>query len=60
MKYTKRIRKIHTDFVASRDNIQSSLSTFFRYKPFYITSPSERVKKSHAFVLNPKTSIYWE
>ena len=42
MIYTKTIRKMHRDFVASRDNIQCSLSTFFRYKPFYITPPSER------------------
>ena len=33
------------DFVASRDNIQCSLSTFFRYKLFYITPPSERDKE---------------
>ena len=44
--YTKTIRKINTGFVASRDNIQCSLSTFFRYKPFYITPPSERQKES--------------
>ena len=47
MIYTKTIRKIHTDFVASRDNIQFSLSTFFRYKPFYITPLSEREKESY-------------
>ena len=46
MMYTKTIRKMHTDFVASRDNIQCSLSTFFRNKPFYITPPSEREKES--------------
>ena len=43
--YTKTIRKMHTDFVASRGNIQCSLSTFFRYKPFYITRPSERERE---------------
>ena len=42
MIYTKTIRKMHTGFVASRDNIQCSLSAFVRYKPFYITPPSER------------------
>ena len=46
MIHTKTIRKMHTDFVASRDSIQCSLSTFFRYKPFYITPPSEREKES--------------
>ena len=46
MIYTKTIRKMHADFVASRDNIQFSLSTFFRYKPFYITLLSEREKES--------------
>ena len=59
MIHTKTIRKMHTDFVASRDSIQCSLSTFFRYKPFYITPPSEREKKSHGYVLNAKTSIYF-
>ena len=44
--YTKTIRKMHTDFVASRDNILGSLSTFLRYKPLYITLPSEREKES--------------
>ena len=46
MIHTKTIRKMHTDFVASRYSIQCSLSTFFRYKPFYITPPSEREKES--------------
>ena len=32
----KTIRKMHTYFVASSGNIQCSLSTFFRYNPFYI------------------------
>ena len=59
MIYTKAIRKMHTDFVASRDNIQCPLSTFFRYKQFYIASPAEREKKSNTFVLNTKTFIYF-
>ena len=42
MTYSKTVRKMNTDSVTSRDNIQCSLSTFFRYKPFYITPPSER------------------
>ena len=46
MVLTKTIRKMHTDFVASRDSIQCSLSTFFRYKPFYIIPSSEREKES--------------
>ena len=46
MIYTKKIRKMHTDVVASRDNIQCSLSTFLRYKAFYITPPSETEKES--------------
>ena len=46
MIYTKTIRKMHTDFVASRDNIECSFSAFFRYEPFYITPPSEREKES--------------
>ena len=48
--YTKTIRKMHTDFAASRDNIQCSLSTFFRSKPFYITPPPEREKESYLFI----------
>ena len=44
MIYTKAIRKMHTDFVASRDNIQCPLSTFFRHKQFYI-APLRREKK---------------
>ena len=46
MIYTKTRRKMPKDFVASRDNIECSLSTFFRYQPFYITPPSEREKES--------------
>ena len=50
---------MHTDFVASRDNMQCSLSTFFRNKPFYITPSSEKEKKSHVFVLNAKEISYY-
>ena len=49
---------MYTDFVASRDNIQCSLSTLFRYKPFYITPPSERERES-CLCINAKTSIYF-
>ena len=58
MTYTKAIRKMHTDFVASRDNIQCSLSTFSDISHFTLHH-LQREKKSHAFVLNVKTSIYF-
>ena len=45
MIYTKTII-LHKHFVVSIENIQCSLSTLFRYKPFYITPPSEREKES--------------
>ena len=35
MIYMKTTRKIHTDFVASRGNVQCLISTFIRYKPLH-------------------------
>ena len=43
--YTKPIRKLHTSFLEKTD-LMCSLSTFFKYKPFYIVPPSEREKES--------------
>ena len=58
MTYTKAIRKMHTDCVVSRDNIQCSLSTFSDISHFTLHH-LQREKKSHAFVLNVKMSIYF-
>ena len=49
----------HTLDFEDQKNTEFTEITFFRYKPFYITPPSERLKKSHAFVLNAKRSIYF-
>ena len=58
MIYIKTIRKMHTDFVALRDNIQCSLQLSSDKRHFTLHH-FQREKKSHAFVLNAKTSIYF-
>ena len=54
--YTKTIRKMHTDFVASRDNINVHFQFSSDISHVTLHHP-QREKNSHAFVLNAKTSI---
>ena len=44
MVYTKPIRKMFQSFTEKEGNC-CSLSTFLKYKPFYITNPTEREKE---------------
>ena len=44
--YTEAIRKLHAKFLSLRENVHCSFSSFFKYKPFYITPPKEREKES--------------
>ena len=45
MVYTQPIRKLHEKYLKDQD-IKCSVSTFIKYKPFYITNPTEREKES--------------
>ena len=44
MVYTRPVKKIYQAFVETR--FACSISTFIKYKPFYITEPTEREKES--------------
>ena len=46
MVYTKSLNHLHLDFLEGNPGITCSLSTFFKYKPFYIEEPTEREKQS--------------
>ena len=45
MVYAQPIRKLF-DLFKEKESGKCSLSTFIKYKPFYITSPTEREKES--------------
>ena len=45
MVYSKQIRKMYKEFT-EKNNFKCSLCTFLKYKPFYITPPTEREKES--------------
>ena len=64
--YTEAIRKLHAKFLPLRENVHCSFSSFFKYKPFYITPPKEREKESclcikcqnaHLFLIGIKNYI---
>ena len=44
--YMEKNRKLHTKFLLSRENVHCSFSTFFKYKPFYITPLPEQEKET--------------
>ena len=47
MVYTRPVKKIYQAFVET--GFACSISTFIKYKPFYITAPTEREKESFLF-----------
>ena len=44
--YMEKNRKLHTKLLLSRENVHCSFSTFFKYKPFYITPLPEQEKET--------------
>ena len=45
MVYTKPIRELHKTFISTK-NVTCSISSFIKYKPFYVGVPTEREKES--------------
>ena len=54
--YTKPTRQLHQEFKESSD-FACSLSTFYKYKPFYIGRPTEREKKSCVCIKYQNTNL---
>ena len=56
--YTSPIRKLHKDFIAQYGEV--SLGTFYKLKPFYLQTPTEREKESCLCITCLKVDCIYE